>query len=97
LFAANSPIAKGKSKRAPSFRKSDGAIETVIAPRGMGSLEDRMAERTRSRLSLTEVCGRPTTAYPGSPVRICVSISTGSASTPTTAALQALDNMAFEE
>jgi len=67
-YAANTPIAIGKSNRPPSFfGKSAGAKLIVMRRVGKTNCEFIKALRTRSLLSLTAVSGRPTIDNAGKP------------------------------
>ncbi len=65
--AARMPRAIGKSNEEPALRTSAGARLTVMRCGGNSKPELRMALRTRSRLSLTLVSGRPTIVNDGKP------------------------------
>jgi AcrR family transcriptional regulator len=59
------PTAVGRSKAAPSLRRSAGARLTVIRSIGNSRPALRIAARTRSRLSRTVESGRPTVVKVG--------------------------------
>ena len=68
-LAARMPKAMGRSNRPDSLGKSAGARLTMIFLLfGKTRPEFRMAERTRSRASLTSVSARPTRLKLGSPL-----------------------------
>ena len=74
--AARMPTAMGRSKAAPSLRRSAGARLTVILRWGKLKPLLRSAERTRSRLSRTVRSGSPTTVNMGNPAARSTSTST---------------------
>ena len=61
------PSSTGKSYVVPALRVSAGARLTVRRDTGKLSPELRMAERTRSRASLTAASGSPTMLNSGRP------------------------------
>ena len=65
--APRMPSAIGRSKAAPSLRRSAGARLTVMRSTGKSKPAFRMAARTRSRLSRTVESGSPTVVKDGSP------------------------------
>ena len=80
--AVKSPIARGRSKALPSFRKSAGDRFTVVRKPVTTLSTERMAEMTRSLDSLTALSGRPTKVNPGSPCDASTSTLTGTALIP---------------
>ena len=85
--AARMPKAIGKSKRPDSFGRSAGARLTVIFLAGKSKPLWMMAARTRSRLSLTSVSGKPTILKCGKPLARWASTSTNGAFMPLKARL----------
>lgn len=65
--ATRRPIANGRSRALPSFRKSAGDKFTVVRKPVTTLSMERMAETTRSLDSLTALSGNPTKVKPGSP------------------------------
>ena len=63
--ALSTPRKMGKSYSAPSFFTSAGERLTIILPTGKAKPQLRIAERTRSRDSLTAVPGSPTISKAG--------------------------------
>ena len=88
------PSAMGRSKPVPPFRTSAGARLTVIRCGGKWKPEFRMAVRTRSRLSLTLVSGRPTRLKLGNPYDTSTSTTTGQDSSPKTVAVRNVASIA---
>ena len=83
-LAARMPSAIGRSKRPESLGRSAGARLTVmrLLP-GNSSPAFWIAERTRSRASLTSVSASPTSVKLGRPLARCTSTCTGRACSPT--------------
>ena len=67
----------GRSKAVPDFGVSAGARFTTIRRNGSANPALPSAAPTRSRLSRTAPCGRPTVANDGSPLAMSASTSTG--------------------
>ena len=85
-LAARMPSAIGKSSRPESLGRSAGARLTVMRWLcGNSSPLLRMAERTRSRASLTSTSARPTSVKLGRPLAMCTSTVTDGACRPTRA------------
>ena len=80
--AERMPIAIGRSKAAPSLRRSAGARLTVIRSIGNSKPALRMAARTRSRLSRTVESGSPTVVKEGRPAVTSTSTKMVAASIP---------------
>ena len=80
-----------RSSPAPRFGSSAGARLIVTLRSGKRKPEAEMAARTRAVLSRTEACGRPTISTRGSCELIRTSTSTGTPSTPESAADQIWD------
>src|SRR4029450_7501847 len=87
-LAARTPMAMGRSNDEPALRMSAGARFTVTRCSGNSNPEFRMALRTRSRLSRTDVSGSPTIVIPGRPNETSTSTLTVQASIPYTAAVR---------
>ena len=87
------PAAIGRSKPDPVFLSELGARFTTIFSAGIEKPQLRTAARTRSRASCTAVSGIPTMDMPGIPDETTTSTSTGTAFTPTIAALITLHCM----
>ena len=87
------PTAVGKSKAAPSFRRSAGARLTVMRSSGNSKPELLIAARTRSRLSRTVESGRPTVVNEGNPDVTSTSTKTVAASIPCSDAERTLASM----
>ena len=83
-LAAKMPMAIAKSKRPESLGRSAGARLTVMRwLLGKSSPALTMAERTRSRASLTSVSAKPTKVNEGRPLAKCTSTATACAVNPT--------------
>ena len=86
------PSAIGKSKRPESLGTSAGARLTVMRwLDGNTNPAFWMAERTRSRASLTSVSASPTKVKLGKPLARCTSTHTGCACKPTKVRLRTKD------
>ncbi len=72
----------GRSKWLPSLGRPAGERLTVMRLGGSDRPSDPMAARTRSRLSVTALSGRPTTVKAGSPEAIWTWTSTVMTSMP---------------
>ena len=90
--AAMTPRPMARSRPEPALRKPDGARLTVTRFWGHLNPLEIIAARTRSRDSLQEASGKPTTRKPGSPLLTWTSTATGWPSTPTSVAEDTVAN-----
>lgn len=84
-LAARMPTAIGRSKRPESLGRSAGARLTVSRRLGNSNPQFSSAARTRSALSRTAACGRPTMWNAGNPLPTWTSTRTSGACRPTRA------------